>query len=166
MEMTRVMDNEAFRRPDKIIVYLYRRTNPSGVEYLLLQRTPAGRSGSIWQTVVGNARWNEKLIEAACREVFEETGLTRLQGIMAIGYAFSFDFDLPKDTSSYAPDVRQICNTVFAAEVVSAKPITLSPEHIDYGWFLYQDALERVHWSEEKEALVRLQPMLGKFDLN
>jgi dATP pyrophosphohydrolase len=156
------MDRQTFRRPDKIIIYLYRRTDSSDLEYLLLQRAPTGRSGPIWQTVVGSARWDEKLIEAACREVFEETGLTRLQGIMAIGYAFAFDFDLQEGTSHYAPDVKRICNTVFASEVVSAKPVTLSPEHIAYGWFSYQEAMERIHWPEERQALVRLQPMLGK----
>ena len=98
--------------------------------------------------------------QAACREVFEETGLTRLQGIMAIGYAFSFDFDMPREQSAYAPDVRRIVNTVLASEVVSAKPVALSPEHIDYGWFSYEEALTRIHWPEEKEALVRLHPMI------
>jgi 8-oxo-dGTP pyrophosphatase MutT (NUDIX family) len=158
------MDKQAYRRPDKIIVYLYRHVNAGGVEYLLLQRAPTGRSGPIWQTVVGSARWNEKLIEAARREVFEETGLTRLQGIMAIGYAFTFDFDLPEGASEYAPDVRRICNIVFASAVESYKPVTLSLEHIDYGWFPYKEALGRIHWPEEKEALIRLQPMLGQFD--
>jgi 8-oxo-dGTP pyrophosphatase MutT (NUDIX family) len=158
------MDRQTYRRPDKIIVYLYRHVDAGGVEYLLLQRTPTGRSGPIWQTVVGSARWDEKLVEAARREVFEETGLTRLEGIMAIGYAFTFDFDMPAAVSSYAPDVKRICNIVFASAVVSFKPITLSSEHTDYGWFPYAEALERMHWPEEKEALIRLQPMLGQFD--
>ena len=154
------MDRSTYRRPDKILIYLYRRANPGDVEYLLLQRASDSKTGTIWQTVVGSARWDEKLIEAACREVFEETGLTRLQGIMAIGYAFSFDFDMPRDQSAYAPDVNQICNTVFASEVVSARPVVLSSEHIDYGWFPYGEALVRIHWPEEKEALVRLHPMI------
>ena len=93
--------------------------------------------------------------------MFEETGLTRLQGIMAIGYAFSFTF-IPPGSSAYAPDVKLIRNTVFASEVVSAKPVTLSPEHVHYGWFTYREALDRIHWAEEKEALVRLHPMLNK----
>jgi 8-oxo-dGTP pyrophosphatase MutT (NUDIX family) len=154
------MDTNNYRRPDKIIVYLYRRPEPDQIEYLLLQRAPTGRAGPIWQTVVGNAQWGEQLIEAARREVFEETGLTRLQGIIAIGYAFSFDF-IPPHQSDYAPDVKAICNTVFASEVVSARPVMLSAEHIGHGWFPYPEALTRIHWIEEKEALIRLHPMLS-----
>lgn len=123
-----------------------------------MQRQPTGRAGPIWQTVVGSARWGERLVQAALREVFEETGLTRLQSIMAIGYAFSFDFE--HQQSSYAPDVNRICNTVYAAEVASAKSITLSPEHSEHRWFTYREALGRIHWPEEREALVRLHPMV------
>jgi 8-oxo-dGTP pyrophosphatase MutT (NUDIX family) len=154
------MDNHNYRRPEKIIVYLYRRTAAGGIEYLLLQRTADGRAGAIWQTVVGNTKWREDRIEAARREVFEETGLTRLQGITAIGFAFSFPFTLSSHTSAYAPDVDAITNTVFAAEVVSAKPVQLSAEHTAHGWFAYPEALSKVHWPEEREALNLLHPML------
>ncbi len=153
------METKRYRRPDKIIVYLYRRPNLDTVEYLLMRRAPTGKSGAIWQTVVGSARWGERLVEAARREVYEETGLTRLQGIMAIGYAFAFDFTFAQ--SSYAPHVNRIYNTVFASEVVSDKPVFLSEEHTEYGWFRYEEALERTHWPEEREALLRLHPLLN-----
>lgn len=151
-----------YRRPDKVIVYLYRRLPFGDVEYLLLQRAPTSNAGSIWQTVVGGANWHEGLAEAARREVYEETGLTQLHGLTAIGYAFSFSLRLPENqASAYAPDITDIRNTVFAAGVVSQEPIALSHEHINYGWFPYQEAVEKIHWPEEKEALARLHPLLG-----
>jgi 8-oxo-dGTP pyrophosphatase MutT (NUDIX family) len=153
------MSGQRYRRPDKIIVYLYRRPAPGAVEYLLMQRHPSSRSGAIWQTVVGSAKWDERLVEAARREVFEETGLTRLQGITAVGYAFSFDF-MARGDSDYAPGVTRISNTVFAAEVVTDKPIVLSPEHVDHGWYAYGEALGKIYWAQEREALVRLHPMV------
>jgi 8-oxo-dGTP pyrophosphatase MutT (NUDIX family) len=157
------MSNErVYRRPEKVIVYLYRCLPFGGAEYLLLQRAPTSNAGSIWQTVVGGAKWHEELVEAARREVYEETGLTQLHGLTAIGYAFSFSLRLPeKQASEYDPGVTDIRNTVFAAEVVSQEPIALSHEHINYGWFPYQVAVERIHWPEEKEALARLHPLLG-----
>jgi 8-oxo-dGTP pyrophosphatase MutT (NUDIX family) len=154
------MDRDRYKRPDKIIIYLYRRLGNDRIEYLLLQRNRDARSGAIWQPVVGNARWNENLVEAARREVFEETGLTRLQGVMAVGYAFSFVLDWPQSASRYAPGVDKIRNTVFAAQVVSNKPIQLSGEHVDFGWFEYGEAMQRIHWLEEQEGLRRLHPML------
>ena len=150
------------RRPDKVIVYLYRRLASGGVEYLLLRRAPMSNAGSIWQTVVGGANWHEGLAEAARREVYEETGLTQLHGLTAIGYAFSFTLRLPENqASAYAPGVTDIRNTVFAAGVVSKEPIALCHEHINYGWFSYQEALEKIYWPEEKEALARLHPLLS-----
>lgn len=151
-----------YRRPDKVIVYLYRRLPTGEVEYLLLQRAPTSNAGSIWQTVVGGANWHEGLTEAARREVYEETGLTQLHGLTAIGHVFSFSLSLPENQASvYAPDVTEIQNTVFAAGVVSREPIALSCEHITYGWFPYEEATERIHWPEEKEALARLHPLLS-----
>ena len=150
------------RRPDKVIVYVYHRTECAGVDYLLLQRAPISNAGSIWQTVVGSAKWHEELAQAARREVYEETGLTRLHGLAAIGYAFSFTLRLPENQASqYAPDVTDIRNTVFAAGVVSKEPIALSHEHINYGWFSYQEALQKIFWPEEREALTRLHPLLS-----
>jgi 8-oxo-dGTP pyrophosphatase MutT (NUDIX family) len=156
------MSDSLYRRPDKVIIYLYRRTVSGQIEYLLLQRRFSSKAGRIWQTAVGSAQWSEDLVEAARREVFEETGLTRLQGITAIGYAFHFPFRLPEGyISEYAPEVCAIRNTVFAAEVVSARPIHLSHEHVAYDWFSLEVALNKVHWPEEREALTRLHPMLS-----
>ena len=162
------MDTD-YRRPDKVLVYLYRRSldaatsKGAAVQYLLLQRQPqTTHSGSIWQTVVGSVRWGEERIEAARREVFEETGLTLLRGITAIGYAFSFPIRLPKDQKSwYAPDQTTIDNTVFAAETLDSRPVRLCPEHQAYGWFALEEALARLHWEEEKEGLLRLHPMIA-----
>jgi 8-oxo-dGTP pyrophosphatase MutT (NUDIX family) len=161
------MHTPIYRRPDKVLVFLYRRTLAQGhqqaFEYLLLQRqAETTNAGSIWQTVVGGVRWEEERIEAARREVFEETGLTLLSGIMAIGYAFSFPIRLRKDqTSWYGPGVMSIDNTVYAGEVVSARAIRLCPEHVAYGWFPFAEAIGRLHWQEEKEALSRLHPMIA-----
>ena len=149
------MTEAVYRRPDKVIVYLYLRVASSEeVEYLLLQRAPASHAGSIWQTVVGGANWDEGLVEAARREVYEETGLTQLHGLTAIGFAFSFSLSLPEHQASlYAPGINEIRNTVFAAGVLSRQPIALSREHVEYGWFSYQEAVSLIHWPEEREAL-------------
>jgi bis(5'-nucleosidyl)-tetraphosphatase len=159
--------NTRYRRPDKILVYLYRRPSASSraaaVRYLLLQRQPQkSHSGNIWQTVVGSVRWGEERIEAARREVFEETGLTMLRGITAIGYAFSFPIRLPKDQKSWYPPGRTtIDNTVFAAEVIGSRPVRLCPEHQAYGWFTFEEALAKLHWEEDKEGLLRLHPLIA-----
>ena len=153
-----------YRRPEKTLIYLYRRKlfRPEcPLEYLLLQRSHS-KAGHIWQTVVGAAKWGEELVETARREVYEETGLTRLRGITAIGYAFSFPFQLaPEQKSYYAPDVQYIHNIVFAAEVMGIQRITLSDEHIAHGWFSFEEAMEKIYWTQDREALARLHPMIS-----
>ncbi len=155
------MDETQYRRPVKVIAYLYRRTPQNQIEYLLLKRTHDTAAGSIWQTVVGSARWGEGLAEAVRREVFEETSLTRLHGFTAIGYAFSFKFKLdPKFTSYYAPKVDEITNMVFAAEVQDEQEICISTEHVGYRWFTFEGALQKIYWVEDREAINRLHPMI------
>ncbi len=153
-----------YRRPEKTMIYLYRRNldEPGAAnepEYLLLKRSQS-QAGHIWQPVVGAAQWDEELIESARREVFEETGVTRLQGLMAVGYAFSFVFRFSGQESHYPPDAKTIRNIVFAAQVGDKQQIALSDEHIDYGWFPYRDALDKLHWPEDKKALIQLHPLL------
>jgi 8-oxo-dGTP pyrophosphatase MutT (NUDIX family) len=172
------MQAPPYRRPEKILVFLYRRAPPVSLsaspqgqatemrerlEYLLLRRrAEATNAGAIWQTVVGSVRWEEERIEAARREVFEETGLTLLRGITAIGYAFSFPIRLRENQKSwYAPDVTEINNTVYASGVIAARPVALCAEHVDHGWFPYAEAMEKLHWPEEKEALARLHPLIA-----
>lgn len=155
------MSTNLFRRPDKTMVYVYRRAEQGQIEYLLLKRAQA-QVGQIWQTVVGAAEWDEELVETARREVYEETGLTNMLGIMAVGYAFSFTFRFSEgQPSRYAPGVDTIRNIVFAAQVRGRQPITLSDEHVEYGWFSYEEALQKLYWPEDKEALVRLHPMVS-----
>ena len=154
-----------YRRPEKTMVYIYRR-NPGNaseqeqLEYLLLQRSQS-QVGHIWQPVVGAAKWSEELVESAKREVFEETGITRLEGIMAVGYAFSFTFRF-LDGSQYAPGVDTIRNVVFAARVRNTQSISLSDEHVGYGWFSYEESLAKLYWPEDKKALAQLDPMINR----
>ena len=132
--------------------------------YLLLQRHPeTTHAGDIWQTVVGSVRWDEERVQAARREVFEETGLTMLRGITAIGYAFSFPIRLPKNQKSwYAPgrdDDQQygLCRRGGRRAGRSCSRRSTRP----MAGFLLRRRLDKLHWPEEKEALSRLHPLIA-----
>ena len=41
-------------------------------------------------------------------------------------------------------------------------PIRMDPEeHDDYGWFPFADAYERIRWTDDREALEKVEQMIG-----
>ena len=131
----------------KVQVYLFRRTN-SSVEFLLLKRTQALRG--FWQPVTGTVEEGETPRQAVHREVNEETGLKDLQHV--IGPVFSFMF--VKNRIEFHEDV-------YGVEAANVS-ITLSSEHSEYRWVNLKEALELLHYVQNKKGLCRLKQQLGR----
>ncbi|KRT55805.1 NUDIX domain-containing protein [endosymbiont of Ridgeia piscesae] len=63
-----LLPEHRFKRPESVLVVVY----TTGGEFLLLRR----RSPSaFWQSVTGSLRWGESPLQAARRELYEETGI-------------------------------------------------------------------------------------------
>ena len=58
-----------------IDAYVFRRTK-NGIKFLLLKRSKTKIYEHLWQGVAGKIEKNESAIEAATRELMEETGFT------------------------------------------------------------------------------------------
>ena len=58
-----------------IDAYVFRRTK-NGIKFLLLKRAKTKIYEHLWQGVAGKIEKNESAIEAATRELMEETGFT------------------------------------------------------------------------------------------
>ena len=109
---------------------VYRRTS-DGIKFLLLYRR-----GNYWNFPKGHFEPGESSIDAALRELEEETGIkkTELRIVPNFRAYERFYFRIGN---------QGIYDTVilFLAETHKAE-ITLRPrEHSGYGWFLYHDAL-------------------------
>jgi len=109
---------------------IFRRTS-DGIKFLLLYRR-----GSYWNFPKGHFKPGERTIDAALRELEEETGIKK--GELHIVPNFRayerFHFQVGNE---------RIFDTVilFLAETHKAE-IKIEPrEHSGYGWFLYHDAL-------------------------
>jgi len=134
------------RLPIQVEAIIFRR-NGNKVEYLLLKRLPE-RNG-FWQPVTGGVEEGETRKEALCREIREETGIKNIIAVLEDLYLFEFS----------DPNLNQ--EYVYGVEVSPSEEIMLDQkEHSEYRWCSFQEALQLLHWKENKKALRKLNMTL------
>jgi dATP pyrophosphohydrolase len=134
------------RLPIQVEAIIFRR-NGTVIEYLLLKRLPE-RNG-FWQPVTGGVEEGETRDEALQREIMEETGVRSI--VAVIEGLYYFEFSDPNLNQEY----------FYGVEVSSSEEIVLDPkEHSEYKWCSFQEALQLLHWKENKEALRKLNTTL------
>lgn len=69
-------ENEIEKQPKVSVVITLERQTPSGEREFLYQQRLKNPYFGFWGRIGGKMRWGESVIEAAERELFEETGLT------------------------------------------------------------------------------------------
>ena len=113
------------RQPIQVLIYPVKFAG-SDWEYLLLKRVPS--RGEFWQGVTGGVEESEDLVEAARRELIEETGLAH-SSLERIDYTYSFPVE-DKWRHLYATGVERIIEYVFIAYIDSQQnPIIYPDEH-------------------------------------
>jgi dATP pyrophosphohydrolase len=113
-------------------------------KYLLLHRAKDEKiHPGIWQLVTGTVEKNEKAVEAALRELKEETGLN-FTHFWVVSYVNSF-YDPEHDEVNFLP--------VFAAQVEDGIEPRLSAEHSEHRWFSYEEALKKLVWPGQRAGL-------------
>jgi len=130
------------RLPVEVEAIIFRR-NDTRIEYLLLKRLP--QKNGFWQPVTGGMEEGETLEEALRREIIEETGVKNI--VAVIEGLHYFEFSDPGPYQEY----------VYGVEVSPSEEIALDgKEHSEYRWCSFQDALQLLHWKENKAALRKL----------
>lgn len=109
---------------------------------LVLRRGPETRCTGAWEVVHGRIEDGESPEDAAVREVREETGLAieRLYNVTVN------PFYLHRSRTVHLA-------VVFAAVVDAASRPTLGAEHQAYEWVAADEALDRLAWPRERNAL-------------
>jgi dihydroneopterin triphosphate diphosphatase len=124
------------------------------LQFLALRRATAGRCPGSWETVHGHIEPAERPVEAAARELLEETGLTPARL-----------YNLSRVESFYQHGLDEVALVpVFAAFVRAEAQVRIGPEHDRYEWLDPADARARFSWPREQRALDDIVMVLGGGD--
>jgi dATP pyrophosphohydrolase len=137
-----------FRLPVQVLVYCFRRS-AGGIEYLMLRRT--AKYGGFWQGITGAPEGDESLLEGAARELAEETRLSPTH-LLQVDFSYSFPVE-DQWKWAYHPDVKQINEYIFLAEISDDAGPVLSFEHDLYEWAFFDRAMELLNWPNNRRAL-------------
>jgi lipoyl(octanoyl) transferase len=141
-----LVSREPTMRLVKVVVH-------DGARVLLLHRRP--ERGNFWQPITGSIEAGESPLETARRELIEETGQSGDPRPLDLTQSFLIESEFLANRYP-APIVAE--EIVFGAALDARLPIAVDPlEHDDWGWFMFAEAYEKIRWSDDRDALERLQ---------
>lgn len=134
--------------PISVLVIIYTKNK----DVLLLKKN---NDKDMWQSVTGSLNENEKPIDAARREVFEETGL-KSSNIIDCNRKNVFEiYEMWRH--KYEDGVTHNTEHVFLLELESKVDIALDKsEHLKYEWVSRVKAAEKVFSHTNRQAIFEL----------
>ncbi len=109
-----------------------------------------------WQFIAGGGEDSETPLEAAKREIFEESGIKSERIIQLTSMCYiPTDIFPKKHLYSWSPDTYVVPEYSFAFECVG-EPV-LSHEHTEYEWLPYDEASKKLKWDSNRTALYELK---------
>ena len=130
-------------RTTQVEVIVFKMVNGQPL-FLLLKRNP--RRGGFWQPITGGVHDEEKLPDAARRELFEETQINEHLRFIEDIYYFEFD------SLGYG----RLKEYVFGVEVAENVNITISSEHTEMKWCTFEESLNLLKYERNKEGFKNL----------
>lgn len=137
-----------YKNPNSVLVVIYAKdTN----RVLMLQRKD---DPTFWQSVTGSIEAEEKPIEAAKREIKEETGLqisSQKQLLVDCNQQIEFEI-FPHFRYKYAPNITHCIEHWFLLPLESEQEPILS-EHLAYRWVSAEEAINMTKSPNNADAI-------------
>jgi len=133
------------RAPFQVLVVPFRMIDDHP-EYLLMRRADLG----VWQWVAGGGEDGETPLEAARRELEEETGY--LQEPRELDSRSAIPVIDVRGSLVYGIERPILMEYAFAVEVTFAA-VRISEEHTEVAWLTYEEARSRLNWNSNRTAL-------------
>ena len=142
--------NKPYKRPVSVLVVIHHQHR----QFLMLQRVD---NPEFWQSVTGSLEADETPIDAAVRELCEETGLC-LAKEQVHDWQLYYDYDIyPEYWHRYPPGTRRNTEHVFSVNVALDSPIVIAPaEHSAYRWVDANSALAMAYSPSNRNAIEQL----------
>lgn len=121
-------------------------------KYLLLLYQ--GKSFQYWEFSRGRIEENEDEEKTILREIEEETGINDLEFIN--GFKDKIDFFYRKNGVIVFKEIRYVLARTKISE------IKVSPEHLNYCWASYEEALNKLKFRNDKEVLKKAEELLKR----
>lgn len=140
------------RAPFQVLVILYMRKGDK-INYCVFERkNPLCQ----FQFIAGGGEDAESPLQAAIREVFEESGVKSadFQQLTSLCYIPTNIFS-EAQRKTWGENLYIIPEYSFGAEVKSDK-IKISDEHIGFKWCTYEQAIDLLKWDSNRTALYEL----------
>jgi lipoyl(octanoyl) transferase len=149
-----VFERDLVPRPESI--RLVKVVVHDGERVLLLHRR--AERGNFWQPITGSIEEGELPLDTARRELNEETGHSSEPEALDLEQSFMIESHFL--AAKYPPPI--VASEVgFVVEVPSRMPVRMdAAEHDDYGWFTFAEAYEKIRWSDDREALEKVEARL------
>jgi len=116
---------------------------------------------NLWQFIAGGGEDEETPIEAAKREILEESKIdvNNILELKSMCYIPTYIFS-EKYRCNWPSDTYVVPEFSFGFECNGN--IELSQEHTEYMWVSYEKALEKLKWDSNKTALYELNCVLNQ----
>jgi 8-oxo-dGTP pyrophosphatase MutT (NUDIX family) len=128
------------------------------IKYLLLYKKAHDIYRAQWNFPRGWVESGESLQDTATREIEEETGISDLKFLE--GFEENIRFTYRREGELIKKDV------IYLIAETKTHQVTLSFEHDEYGWYSFDDAIEKLTFENDRVVLKKANVLLTRTTLD